>query len=188
MKLKTFAICVGIAFVIWLIPFSLRLAINFDQPEAPVKKALVKEPAKGVVTNIFEAYASGDKNEAFHLIFFNNLKVAVINIAGGLFLGLGTFVNLALNGFYAADVFSTIHKNGMSWSKIIEHTAPHSFEMIGIWMSGGLGFYIALLMIGIMVKNKYPTILNYKIIVTSSLCIGLIILLAAYMEAYVSVK
>jgi len=186
--MKNFTICVVIAFVIWLIPFSFRLAISFEEEETSVENVIVKEPVKGTVTNIFEAYCSGNRKEVFHLIFFNNLKVSVINILGGMFLGLGTFVNLALNGFFAADVFSTIHKNGMSWLEIVEYTGPHSFEMIGIWISGGLGFYIAILIFDVMFKNKYPTILNYKIILISAISIVLILLFAAYVEAFISVR
>ncbi|MBI9069243.1 MAG: stage II sporulation protein M [Salinivirgaceae bacterium] len=177
-----------IALIIWLIPFIIRMSL----PSVDNKvNSSVSEKAKisdNVVKDIFGAYSQNNRKEVFKLIFFNNIKVAIINIVGGIFLGLGTFVNLAQNGFYAADVFCSIHKNGMSWLKILEYTAPHSFEMIGIWLSGGLGFYIAKLVIGIMVKNKYPTTLNYKIITISAISIGLIILFAAYIEAFISVK
>jgi len=178
-----------IALIIWLIPFIIRLSlpnVNYKINSSSISEKV--NMSDNVVNDIFGAYSQNNRNEAFQLIFFNNLKVAIINIVGGIFLGLGTFVNLAQNGFYAANIFCSIHKSGMSWLKIIGYTAPHSFEMLGIWLSGGLGFYIANLVIGVMVKNKYPTALNYKVISISTLFIGLIILFAAYIEAFVSVK
>ncbi|MCF6297037.1 MAG: stage II sporulation protein M [Flavobacteriaceae bacterium] len=149
--------------------------------------APTQETGLNIVQEITEHLRNNDKWSAFYLIFTNNLKVSIINIFGGVFFGIGTFVNLFFNGFYTADVFSTIHANGTSWNVIIEHTLPHSFEMIGIWLSGGLGFFIAKTILDMMVKNRYPTTMFYKIIVVGSLISGLIILIAAYIEAFISV-
>lgn len=146
-----------------------------------------QETGLNIVQEITEHLKNNDKWSAFYLIFTNNLKVSIINIFGGVFLGIGTFVNLLFNGFYTADVFSTIHANGTSWRKILAHTLPHSFEMIGIWLSGGLGFFIAKNIFDIMIKNKYPTAMFYKIIVFGTLTSSLIILIAAYIEAFISV-
>ena len=136
-----------IAIIIWLIPFIIRASlpnVNNKVNSSISEKAKISD---NVVNEIFGAYSQNNRKEVFKLIFLNNIKVAIINIVGGLFLGLGTFVNLAQNGFYAADVFCSIHKNGMSWSKIIEYTAPHSFEMIGIWLSVGWGFILRCLLL-----------------------------------------
>jgi len=187
MNLKSFFICIIISFTIWVIPFCIRLSINVENQKIFVNKQKDKKNPQNIMIDISKEYSKGNRKEVFHLIFLNNFKVVLLNIFGGIFLGLGTFVNLAQNGFYSADVFCSVHNSGMSWSKIIEYTAPHSFEMIGIWMSGGVGFYIAMLMIDAMVKNKYPTKLNCKIILISTLSIALIILFAAYIEAFVSV-
>lgn len=185
--MKPFLICLLLAFSIWLIPFMIRMFLpNFDY----VTNSYIPQNSNvsiKAVNEIYNAYSQNNREEAFLLIFYNNIKVAIINIIGGVFLGLGTFVNLTQNGFYAADVFCTIHKNGMSWSKIFEYTAPHSFEMIGIWLSGGLGFFIAKLVIIVMRKNKYPTTLDYKIITIITISIGVIISLAAFTEAFISV-
>jgi len=150
-------------------PFVLRITSNSEYHQVQKNNETERiENSKGIVTDIFKAYSSGNREKAFQLIFINNLKSAIINIFGGISLGVGTFANLAINGFYSADVFCTVHKNGMSWSKIIEYTAPHSFEMIGIWLSGGLGFYIAILLIKVMVKNKYPKSIDFKIILVGT--------------------
>jgi len=184
-QLKLLSICFFSAFIIWAVLFILRMSIDDSQHETNISKI---DNSTNVLTDVFKAHSTENHNKVFYLIISNNIKVVIINILGGVFLGLGTFVNLAQNGFFAADVFCTVHKRGMSWSKIIEYTAPHSFEMIGIWLSGGIGFYIALLFINMMVKNKYPNSINFKIIIGSIVSIALIITSSAYIEAYVSIK
>lgn len=187
MYYKKIFISTLLAFLIWITPFLLTLLLSKDNN---VQNFFIPENKEedNIVQKIFDAYSQDDKAEAFRLIFLNNSKVAIINIIGGMLLGLGTFVNLLFNGFYAAIVFSSIYQNGMEVAKIIEHTAPHSFEMIGIWLSGGLGFYIALLMLNMMFKNIKPKTKDIKAIIVSIIGVFLIILLAAYVEAYFSVN
>ena len=60
--------------------------------------------------------------------------------------------------------------------------------MIGIWLSGGLGFYITSLILNVMFKNIKPKTKDIKTIIVSIIGINLIILLAAYVEAYFSVN
>lgn len=184
--IRVLLFCFVIAFLVWLVPFLVRMLfmntiiISHSTPN--------QETGLNIVKQITEHLNNNDKWSAFYLIFTNNLKVSVINIIGGVFLGIGTFVNLLFNGFYTADVFSTVHANGTSWNTILAHTLPHSFEMVGIWLSGGLGFFIAKNIFDIMIKNRYPTAMFYKIIVSGILISGLIILIAAYIEAFVSIS
>jgi uncharacterized membrane protein SpoIIM required for sporulation len=188
MSYKTLIICILIGFIIWAIPFFIRLSIKIETQIVVSQKTPIKDTLEnGVVSNIFKAYSTDNKNKAFQLIFINNLKFAILNIVGGVLLGLATLVNLLQNGFYAAGVFSSVHASGMSWREIITYTAPHSFEMIGIWLSGGIGFYIAKSFYNMIVKNKYPTSLFYKTVVSGTIISSLIILIAAFVEAYISV-
>jgi stage II sporulation protein M len=184
---KGFTICILISFIVWLVPFSLRLSLNRGLKENSKKEVSNNVRTPDVVTKIFKAYSIGHKNEAFRLILHNNLKVALINIVGGVLFGIGTFVNLAQNGFYSASVFSTLHDNGMKWSDITIHTLPHSFEMLGIWLSGGLGFRITYLLSTAVRKDEYPALIDYKIIGIGILASMLIILFAAYVEAFISI-
>lgn len=183
---RVFLFYSAIAFLIWLVSFLVRLLLMNSLIVS--HSASTQETGLNIVKQITEHLNNNDKWSAFYLIFTNNLKVSVINIIGGVFLGIGTFANLLFNGFYTADVFSTVHANGTSWSLILAHTLPHSFEMIGIWISGGLGFFIAKNIFDIMMKNRYPTAMFYKIIVFGTLTSGLIILMAAYIEAFISVS
>ncbi len=182
-QLKLLSICVVSAFFIWFIPFVLRMSIDDSKHETKIDKT---NNSTNVLTDVFKAHSAGNHSKVFVLILSNNLKVAMINILGGVLIGIGTLGSLAHNGFFAADMFCSVHKRGMSWSRIIEYTAPHSLEMIGIWLSGGLGFYIAITIINMMLKNKQPKLIDLKIIIGSVIAVVLIISLSAYIEAFVS--
>ncbi|QZE15059.1 stage II sporulation protein M [Halosquirtibacter laminarini] len=186
-QLKILSIYVIVAISIWSIPFFLRISINDSKHNIPSSNISQTSSLSNILTDAFAAYSTGNKKELFYIILKNNLTVILINVFGGCLLGLGTFGNLAMNGFGAAHMFCVTNRNGMSWWKIIEYTAPHSIEMIGIWLSGGLGFYIASILIKMMTKNKYPNSLDLKIITMGIFVVMLIISVAAYVEAYISV-
>lgn len=177
--------CCLFSFLFWVTPFLIR--ILFMDTIIVTNSTHNQGANLSVVSEITEHLNNHDKWSAFHLIFINNLKVCIINIFGGVLFGIGTFVNLFMNGFYTADVFSNIHANGTSWNTILAHTFPHSFEMIGIWLSGGLGFFIAKTIFDMMIKNRYPAAIFYKIIGLGTLTVGLIILVTAYIEAFISI-
>jgi uncharacterized membrane protein SpoIIM required for sporulation len=169
----------------WLLLFLTRIFIIeipdiLDTSELTVKNNVVDE--------ITQLLHKNDTQKAFLLIFKNNLKGCLLNIAGGVFLGLGTLFNLMINGFYSADVFASSYKAGMSVETILKVTLPHSFELIGFWLSGAIGLYIAWNIIQFMRgKASFPPHF-YKQIGIGTLMVVLIILSAAYVEAYISVK
>lgn len=174
-----------LSMMLWVIPFIIRLFINDSsliiQPIHPDKQNL-----PSVVTELFASFSHNDRGKAFHIIFNNNMKVCLYNIVGGVMLGLGTFINLIMNGFLAADTFVNIHKSGMSISDILKYTLPHSFEIIGVWLSGLLGFIIAKIILDFIRFNKLPTVKFYKYFGFGILITLCIILAAAYTEAFVS--
>jgi uncharacterized membrane protein SpoIIM required for sporulation len=168
----------------WLVPFILTLILVKDLNKSNNNQVFRESELD---ETLLSAYKAKNRLDIFRLIFSNNLRVASINVVGGIFLGIVTLLNLIQNGFYAGCVFSSLHNNGMSWKNIIIHTAPHSFEMLGIWLSGGLGFYIALLLHSAIRKNDYPTSGDYRKIGIGILISVLLIFLAAYVEAYISI-
>lgn len=109
-------------------------------------------------------------------------------MAGGVFLGLGTVVNLMINGFYSADVFVTSYHSGLSIRQILNVTLPHSFELIGFWLSGAIGFYIAWNFILFFRSKESFTALFCKKTGIGVAVVFVIILVAAYVEAYISVN
>jgi uncharacterized membrane protein SpoIIM required for sporulation len=188
MKNKSIRYSFIIAFVLWLLPFLIRIffveipEINIDHVENKTVDS------QNIVSEIMQSFSNNDTKHAFVLILKNNLKGCVLNIAGGVTFGLGTLVNLVINGFFSADVFANSYKAGMSIRSILDVTLPHCFELIGFWLSGAIGFYIAWNIIQVMRGKEGFTSHFYKTIGIYSLFIFFIILLAAYVEAYISVN
>jgi uncharacterized membrane protein SpoIIM required for sporulation len=155
-----------------------------EVPEIQVENSAIKENT--VVTKIIKSLDRGDNRSAFLLIFTNNLKGCLLNIFGGVMLGLGTVINLLYNGFFSADMFKSSYDAGLSLSKILNVTLPHSFELIGFWLSGAIGLYIAWNVILFIRGKENFTALFYKTVGISVAVIFFIILGAAYVEAYIS--
>jgi stage II sporulation protein M len=173
-----------LSFLVWFLPFVLRLFF-IDVPE--IKKI---PSAKSIdIVNLITSHAvENDSWSVFCLIFVNNLKVCIINIAGGILLGISTIFNLIVNGFLAADTFATIYKNGTGVGQILKHTLPHCFEMIGIWLSGAIGFSLAKVIIDYMRGKELPKSDYFRFIGKWTMITVLIILSAAFVEAYVSIS
>tara|TARA_B100000780_G_C21093309_1_gene440721 strand:- start:117 stop:698 length:582 start_codon:yes stop_codon:yes gene_type:complete len=185
---KTFIICFIISFLLWFFPFIIRILFIDTIDKLIHSSADEQHTTLNIVAEITEHLNNNDKWSAFCLVFFNNLKVCFINIFGGILLGLGTLVSLIVNGFFAADTFVTLHQNGMSINKILAHTLPHSIELIGIWLSGAIGLNIAKIFIDMMKNDITPTYLTIKFLLLMSLIMTLIILIASYIEIYISIK
>lgn len=171
----------------WLLPFALRVFF-VEMPEITSEQLeqLPAERQQSAVQEVIQMLSSGDKQEAFLAIFKNNLKGCIINIAGGVLFGLGTLFNLMFNGFFSADMFASFYKSGLSIESILRVTLPHSFELISFWLSGAIGFYIAWNIIQFMRGKGTFTSHFYKQVGLYTLVVVIIILAAAYVEAYIS--
>jgi Integral membrane protein DUF95. len=91
-----------------------------------------------------------------------------------------------INGFSSSDIVVTSYKNGLSITRIIETTLPHSFELLGFWISGGIGFNITRAIIQFMRGKEYLYSVFYKKIGLYSILVFVIIITAAYVEAYIT--
>ena len=171
-----------LSFMLWAIPFFIRLFF-IDVPEI---KNTSSTKSLDIVSEITAHAIKNDTWSVFCLILINNLKVCVINIVGGVMLGISTIINLIVNGFLAADTFATVHKNGMGVGKILKHTLPHCFELLGIWLSGAIGLSIAKIIIDYMRGKELPKADYFRFIGKWTTITVLIILLAAFVEAYIS--
>jgi stage II sporulation protein M len=172
-----------LSFLIWLIPFIVGLFFGSSTTAASTNN----QPLPAEISRIFDAYSTNNKQEVFSLIFVNNIKVAIFNIAGGVFIGIATFLSLLINGYATAVAFANMHQNGMPWGDIAKHTLPHSIELVGIWLAGAIGFSIAKKIVDAMRGLSLPSTQYFKQIGLYTLVSGLIVLLAAYIEAYISV-
>jgi uncharacterized membrane protein SpoIIM required for sporulation len=149
---------------------------------------LLSKGTHNASTEVVHLLSTGDNQNAFVAIFKNNIKGCILNIVGGAILGLGTLINLSYNGFVAADMFVTSCQSGVNLSTILRVTLPHSAELVGFWFSGTIGFSIAHNIILFMTKKESFTNCFYKQAGLYSLIIFVIILVTAYIEAYVSIS
>lgn len=91
-----------------------------------------------------------------------------------------------INGYASADVFRSIYDSGFPLTSILKTTLPHSFELIGFWLSGTIGFMVTWQLIQFMKGHQS---FSTKILKQLGLliCIMFVLILgAAYVEAYIS--
>jgi uncharacterized membrane protein SpoIIM required for sporulation len=186
MKNKTWILCCIVSFACWLLPFAIR--VFFVEVSEVPSEQLERLPKvqHDAMQETLQLLSTGDKHGAFLAIFKNNLKGCIINIAGGALFGVGTLFNLMFNGFFAADMFVSYYKIGMSMSVMLRVTLPHSFELIGFWLSGALGLRIAWSILQAMRGKGEFTVRLYRQLGVGVLSVFLITLAAAYVEAYIS--
>lgn len=137
---------------------------------------------------VLEYEKEGNRYKTFVFIFKNNIKGCIFNIIGGFVLGIATIMNLVLNGFFSADIFASSYSAGMPLYRILETTLPHSFELLGFWLLGATGLYIAWNVI-LFIRGKESFSSHfYKRVGIEFIVVFVIILTAAYVEAYISMK
>lgn len=174
---------------LWLIPFFVRVYfIDLGGIESLPKEEGLQPHTPNAVTQITQQLNEGNKFYAFSLMFWNNIKVCIINIVGGAMLGIITTISLLQNGFFTADVMSNVYHNGMAVKDIIKHTLPHSVELLGAWLSGAIGFSFAKIIIDYMRGKAMPCKRFIKFLAHNALIVLLITLIAAFIEVYISVS
>ncbi len=185
---KSFAYSTLLSFALWTIPLILRIYwVEAPNIEAD-NEQLFLDSGNDVLKEISKLISEGNKQELFIYIFWNNIKGCILNILGGVLLGLGTLLSLTLNGFVFADIYVSSYNSGITISEMLKVTLPHSFELIGTWLSGALGFYIAWLIICFMRGKENFTPKVCRLIGMYSAIVVLIVLLAAYVEAFITSK
>jgi uncharacterized membrane protein SpoIIM required for sporulation len=180
MKYRYLTLFVLISTALWLLSFLSRIFI--------VKLPEIENipDNQNVTYDAINLLYNNDKFSAFVLIFKTNLKACVFNISGGAMFGIGTIINLIYNGFMMADTFLLIYGSGTNFSIIFKRTIPHSFELIGLWLSGGMGLYIAYNILFLMEGKRSFTRQFYSVIGIGCVVTFIIILSAAYVETYIS--
>lgn len=170
------------AFMLWLIPFVGRFFIdNPDYSHFP-------QTTNTIMESMNTAYHQNDSFRLFSIIFRNNMIGCVINIMGGVLLSVPTICNLVYNGFMASDTFTMLHSNGISIWNIAKTTLPHSIELIGFWISGAIGFMISYRLVQMMRNKADIKMTSLRKLFFMCILVLIIILIAAFIEAYVSVN
>lgn len=114
----------------------------------------------------------------------NNLASVLVNIAGGLSLGVISILNTVYNGIVLGYVLSIIfgHK---STTEILRHFLPHSIEIAAIILSCALGMYIGYFILKTLLTNGSMKFQQRQFIVWFALTV-IIVLVAAFLEVNVS--
>lgn len=175
---------------LWLIPFFFRIFyVDFVDPkDFGISPKTTQSQAPNVISQVICQLDEGHKFSAFGLIFWNNLKVCILNIAGGAMLSIMTIINLLKNGLFTGNILSSVYHNGMDISVILKHTLPHSIELLGTWLSGAIGFNFTKIIIDYMRGKGVPEKRHVKFLVTNTLVVLFITFFSAFIEVYVSMS
>lgn len=84
-----------VSFLLWLIPFCARIPMNISYENV----SSLGSTNNSALSILYDALEDSSSDEAFLLVFKNNIKSCLINDCGGVSLGVCTIVNLAYNGY-----------------------------------------------------------------------------------------
>lgn len=182
--LKYFSLSIGL----WLLGLGAGVCLtnNINKISVDNDIALLRE--ERIEHKIFEALDGNNEIKAFILIASNNLKVAAINIIGGILFGIPILLSMLFNGFAFGSTYGQLYSAGFSLDFMAKYTLPHSFELVAIWWSAMIGFMIARKLILIIRKHQMPTISEYKLLIINILTVCCVIVLAAFVEAFITVN
>ncbi len=166
MRLYILIVCV----VIYFVGFYLGLFYEYESNDE--------------VSNLNDTI-SYTKIQIFKEIFINNIKVVFINIAGFFSFGFFSCINILYNGFALGYV---INQNAaiLYLKEYIYRLLPHSFEIVAIFWSALLGIEYGFKFFLYIYKGKDMSISVKKIFIEVLICFA-IILMAAFVESYISI-
>lgn len=134
----------------------------------------------------FEA-ESGDRPLMASAIMTNNIQVAFLCFAGGVFAGVGSLVLLAFNGLSIGAIsghFANAGLLGYLWTFIIGHGVV---ELFAIWVAGAAGFLLgkAIITPGELSRGEALTLAG-RIAVRMVTAVILMLIVAGLIEGFVS--
>ena len=185
-KRKIFIMCFVVSILIWSIPFCIR--IIYSKEATYYTELVTVSDAESATEILFEKIQQKQLFDAFIMIFTNNSKGCLINISGGTLFSVITFINLCFNGYFMADTFVNNYYAGFKLENIIKTTLPHSFELVGFWISGAIGLMMTMKILSMMRGKKFYEDNFYKHMFVYTVVAVIIVFLAALVETYVSMR
>lgn len=76
----------------------------------------------------------------FRVILTRNLWVLGLNLAGVGSLGITTIASVVANGLQAGLALAQASRAGVDLRALAAVTAPHSLELVALWVSAAVGF------------------------------------------------
>ncbi len=122
-------------------------------------------------------------------ILINNIKVILYLVLGGFTAGFLTLHNLIVNGFLVGSSLKFLVCRDLPYHVIILLTLPHGvFEIAAVIFAGAAGFKIPFEVVRYLLgrKNKVLTKEDLKEFLILSLVAIVLIIIAAWIEAYVT--
>ena len=131
LNIKTLLIFTIFSFILWGTGYLIAFVLPFEDIYNSTRSITHK-------TDIAN-FSSMDVENLTLRIILNNSKSILINITGFFSLGITTVLNLLFNGFMHGHSirYSLSCIGNETWVRIL----PHSFELIGLYLSGAVGFY-----------------------------------------------
>ncbi len=134
-----------------------------------------------------ENYLQLDYFNTFIYLMKNNLYVIYFNICiGSLTLGIFSFVYTFYNGLVLGYIFEVSYRV-LGVKQTLNLILPHSIELVAIIWSCYIGFIISYKILKEDVLEKEIDI-KWKNILSQILICSLIIVIAAFLESYVSMR
>lgn len=174
--------------LIWfVVSFLLGIAAYYYYP------GLLKDILQ-IFTDKFGTEPALNSNLVFS-IFLNNIKASAIGLFGGLLLGLGSFIIVTTNGFLigyvVVSIFSLSERPSDGLVFLLSGLLPHGiFEIPAFLIAAALGLKLGLEWISKdALGRRWEVFRKNLIIVLLSLpSIALLLLVAAFVEVFVSGK
>lgn len=187
--MRPFYVCNLISLAIWIAGFGYGLycasehTIHIESMNQQNSSTQISEIQKEIIASI----NSNNNHIALKKISTNNLLCCIINIGGGSLFSIPTIFNLPFYGYVLGfQIHDIIHlKDNTIRNNSIRRILPHSFEIVGIWLSGSISFYITWIIICLL-RNQYIGYYNIKILIKYTFIMCLIIIIAAIIETYIS--
>lgn len=132
-------------------------------------------------------YSQGDSDSAFFFITTNNLRVALMTFAVGIFLGLGTTYLLIYNGIMVGAFQTLFIREGIYWDSVLTIWVHGTIEISCIILAGGAGLVLGR---SLAFPNTYTRLQSIQLAARRGILIMAtitpLIILAGFIESYVT--
>jgi len=123
-----------------------------------------------------------------HLGILSNNAVVILLAALGLFtFGITTFLTVAGSGFVFGGVAAIAYQGGLTPSQLFWASAPHSIELVGLWLAASIGFLGPRFTFSLLGERPFLPGSPWKTLSGLFLAAMAITALAAFLEAEVTI-
>lgn len=171
----SFSVQFLIILVIWLCGF--LLGFNFPEDYSSQSTNVLIDSAPNL--------ANFSNEDLFIHILEANSKVILLNASGYVLIGIPPVIACFYNGFVTSlELNKAASKIG--WKRVFLVSYTHAMELIGIWLGGAIGLRGVGFTLNI-INGEQPRRRELSFIMTWLLIAFLLIVIAAYIESFISI-